>query len=74
MSQVDPIIPSEQQAIFALGAFAGLSSSVTGKLIVGGELVDAPAGPSDPRGAEIVAQVAAELLKHGAPSGATGRG
>jgi hypothetical protein len=44
------------------------------KLVIGGGLVDAPSGPSDPRGAEIVAQVAAELLKHGAPSGATGRG
>jgi hypothetical protein len=44
------------------------------KLIIGGTLVDAPSGPSDPRGAEIVAEVAAELLKHAAPSGAAGRG
>lgn len=44
------------------------------KLVIGGALVDAPSGPSDPRGAEIVAHVTAELAKHGAPSGATGRG
>ncbi|HEX3480831.1 MAG TPA: nuclear transport factor 2 family protein [Kofleriaceae bacterium] len=31
-------------------------------------------GPSDPRGPEIVARVATELLKHDAPSGAAGRG
>lgn len=30
MSTVDPIITPAQQAIFAVGAFAGLSSSVTG--------------------------------------------
>jgi len=35
------------------------------KLIIGGALVDAPSGPSDPRGNEIAAQVAAELMKHG---------
>jgi len=44
------------------------------KLVIAGALVDAPSGPSDPRGAEIVARVTAELLEHGAASGAGGRG
>jgi hypothetical protein len=40
------------------------------KLVIDGALVDAPSGPSDPRGPEIVARVAIELLEHGGPSGA----
>lgn len=38
------------------------------KLVIGGELVDAPSGPSDARGADVVARITAELGKQGAPS------
>lgn len=40
------------------------------KLVIDGALVDAPSGPADPRGPELVARVAIELLKHGGPSAA----
>jgi len=38
------------------------------RIALGTAIVDAPSGPSDPRGPELVARITAELRKHGAPS------
>jgi hypothetical protein len=38
------------------------------KAVIGTSVVDLPTAPSDPRGAEAVAQVQAALARHGAPS------
>jgi len=46
-----------------------LSATAPRKLLIRGSFVDAPASPSDPRGAQIVDLVTAELKQHG-PSAA----
>lgn len=45
-----------------------LSAGAARKLRIGGQLVDAPSSPSDPRSGDVIALVTAELKKHGVPS------